>query len=209
MEETSTTHTAYAYSRIPATELKSPLLSTSAEEGDHVLFHSEPNPLGQIMLKAICGPFRLMRHPIFCTLSLISALFYSIQIFSYVDIPATYKDEYSFTPSQTGLAFLGTGVGMTTGLVAFGIASDRVMISLAGTGPRKPEYRLPLMVVSALLVSCGLAVYIITARPTINWIIPIIGNGLTGAGLYSLSVCFSWSTKFLMIMILFTNLIAR
>jgi hypothetical protein len=190
MDETSTTHTNRLYQALPAEELNSPLLSTFPEDVSRTQqYHVKPFGWVEIAIDAILGPFRLMRHPLFSTVALLSALFYSIQIYMYVDIPATYKEEYGFTPSETGLAFMGTGIGMTIGLLAFGLTSDRAMVMLAAGGERKPEHRLPLMLISSVLVSSGLLVYSLTAHPWFHWILPVIGNGLTGAGLYTISVC--------------------
>lgn len=187
MEETSSTHniTLPNWFRLFKTQFfQSTHVYAKVEEG----YVAPPKPFKKVVLETICSSFRLLLNPLVCTVCIISSIFYSIQIFLYVDIPATYKAEYGFTPSQTGLAFLGNGLGMTVGLVTFGLFSDRIMIELAGKGPRKPEYRLPLMMLSVLLVSCGVAAYSLTAISSINWIYPILANGITGAGLYSLSV---------------------
>ncbi|KAH8724976.1 major facilitator superfamily domain-containing protein [Phaeosphaeriaceae sp. PMI808] len=187
MDETSTIHIAHAYQTLPDQEPKSPLTSNFAHDLDEKK-QSEANPLKWFVISAIFAPFQLLRYSLFSAVALLSASFYSTQIYLYIDIPATYKAEYGFTPSQTGLAFLGTGIGMTVGLLAFGIFSDRIMVMLAGNGKTQPEHRLPLMLVSAILVSSGLVVYGLAARPEVHWTFPILGNGLTGAGLYSMSM---------------------
>lgn len=193
MDETSSTHTTYRYQALPAEALKSPLMPLNTEGDDSkTQHHTKPgNGLVEVAIDAVLGPFRLIRHPLFSTIALLSALFYSIQIYLYVDVPATYKTEYNFTPSETGLAFMGIGVGMTAGLLAFGLFSDRIMIFLAGKGKRTPEHRLPLMLVSSVLVCIGLLVFGLTSRPSVHWIFPVLGNGVTGAGLYTLSVSYS------------------
>ncbi|KAF2188866.1 MFS general substrate transporter [Zopfia rhizophila CBS 207.26] len=171
-------------STAPLVGPKSPLLSSLHRDDAH-----QPEvSLFRLLCKAVGAPFRLTCQPIFFTVAAISAFFYSLQIFLYVDIPKTYKTQYSFPPSKQGLVFLGTGIGMTMGLLTFGLFSDQIMIRLAGTGPRKPEYRLPLMMISTFLASFGLATYALTASPSVTWIIPIIGNVVTGAGLYSISM---------------------
>lgn len=195
MDETSTTHATYRYQALPAEELKSNLLPTVAEDGElKSKDHAKPrNGLAKVAIYAALGLFRLIRQPLFSTTAMLSALFYSIQIYLYVDISATYKDVYGFTPSETGLAFMGIGVGMTAGLLAFGLFSDRIMIILAGNGERMPEHRLPLILASAILVSVGLLVSALTAQLSLHWILPVLGNSLTGAGLYTLSV--SWPNR--------------
>ncbi|KAH7392871.1 major facilitator superfamily domain-containing protein [Pyrenochaeta sp. MPI-SDFR-AT-0127] len=190
MDETSTIHTACTYESHPTEGTMSPLLTRFTQEDSHPS-QDYAKPLRQVLVDGLFAPFRLMRHPLFSAIAFLTALFYSIQIYLYTDIPATYKAEYDFKPSQTGLAFLGTGIGMTVGLLLFGLTSDRLMIILAGNGKRRPEHRLPLMLSSAVLVSVGLVVYSLTARTSIHWVFPILGNGLTGAGLYSLSMAAS------------------
>jgi predicted MFS family arabinose efflux permease len=191
MKETSTTHTTYLYHALPAEELRSPLLPMLTEEDDstsqnHVKAHGG---LADVAIDGVLGPFRLMRHPLFSTIALLSALFYSIQIYLYVDVPATYKTEYDFTPSEIGLAFMGIGIGMTVGLLAFGLFSDRVLVILAGDGERKPEHRLLLILISSVFVSAGLLMFSLTSHLPFHWIFPVFANGLTGTGLYTSSVC--------------------
>jgi MFS family permease len=188
MDETSTTHYTRIYHFLSEEEKTLSLLPSTTED-NHIKSTLSTTSKTAIVIKAILSPFQLLVHPVFITTALLSATFYTIQIYLYTDIPATYSTIYFFSPSETGLVFLGIGIGMTLGLLAFGLFSDRIMTTLAGAGKRQARHRLPLMCVYAMLVAVGLVVFAVSARQGVFWLVPVIGNAITGAGLYSFSVC--------------------
>ncbi|GME22988.1 Major facilitator superfamily [Neofusicoccum parvum] len=140
------------------------------------------------LMTAASRPFRLLMSPCILPLSLVSAVFYSVQVLLYMTIPRVYKERYDFSIKQSGSGFIGIGVGMVIGLFAFGILSDRLKAYLAGDGERKPEYGLVIMLGGCFLVGTSLFVYGWAAEVQAPWVIPLLSNVATGAGLYSISM---------------------
>lgn len=121
-------------------------------------------------------------------LCIVSGVFYSTQILLYMTIPRVYKGQYGFSIQQAGWGFIGIGIGMVIGLLAFGLLSDRLKVYLAQGGDMRPEYGLALMLVGCGLVGISLMVYGWAADVRALWIIPLLANVATGTGLYSVSV---------------------
>jgi hypothetical protein len=103
----------------------------------------------------------------------------------FTTFPRIFEGQYGFTEKSIGLTYLGTGIGSFLGLVAMGIASDRVVAALTkrNGGKPKPEYRLPLMVLGAVVIPTGLFLYGWTAEKKVHYIVPIIGTSFLGVGM--------------------------
>ena len=140
----------------------------------------------EIFLRAIVRPTKmLIFSPIVFLLSLYMAVVYGYLYLLFTTITALYEQVYHFTEGTAGLSYLGIGVGMFFGLAGFGTTSDRLVayqMKKYNTA-RKPEYRLPVMMVGAALVPIGLFWYGWSAQERIHYIMPIIGSGFVGAGL--------------------------
>ncbi|KAM0793991.1 fluconazole resistance protein [Usnea florida] len=82
---------------------------------------------------------------------------------------------YGYLYLIVGLAYLGVGIGSFLGLALCGAVSDRLVVALTkrNGGTVIPEYRLPTMFLGVLLV------------PIVQWIMPIIGSGFVGAGMFA------------------------
>ena len=140
----------------------------------------------EIFIRAIIRPTKMLfLSPIVFLLSLYMAVVYGYLYLLFTTITSLFEQEYGFNQGTAGLSYLGIGIGMFLGLFAFGASSDRIVTKLMAkhdTG-RKPEYRLPIMMIGAFLVPIGLFWYGWSAQARVHWIMPIIGTGWVGAGL--------------------------
>lgn len=147
---------------------------------DNGLSHKE------IFLRAIVRPTRmLLFSPIVFLLSLYMAVVYGYLYLLFTTITGLFERSYGFSQGTAGLSFLGIGIGMMLGLFIFGATSDKIVTALTkkhGT-ERKPEYRLPPMMIAAALIPIGLFWYGWSAQARVHYIMPIIGTGFVGAGL--------------------------
>jgi MFS family permease len=78
---------------------------------------------------------------------------------------------------------------MFIGLAVFGSLSDKLLTKYAGTGEKKPEYRLPPMIVAGAFIPIGLFIYGWTAEYQVFWFWPIFGTGILGLGLLGIFMC--------------------
>lgn len=139
----------------------------------------------EIFSRAIFRPVKmLLFQPVVFILSLYMAVVYGYLYLLFTTITALYTLEYHFGEGIVGLSYLGLGVGMFIGLFGFAITSDRVSKQLTErNGTRKPEYRLPPLIIGALFVPVGLMWYGWSAQAHQHWIMPIIGTCWVGVGL--------------------------
>lgn len=138
------------------------------------------------LLNSIIRPLKfLVFSPIVFLLSLYMAILYSYLYLLFITFPRVFEGQYMFSSSSVGLTYLGVGVGSFLGLVFAGAVSDRILKALIqkNGGEAKPEYRLPTMLIGAVVVPIGLFLYGWAAEKHVHYIVPIIGSGFLGAGL--------------------------
>jgi MFS family permease len=135
----------------------------------------------------------LFFSPIVLLLSLYMAIVYGYLYLMFTTFPRVFQGQYGFSNSSIGLAYLGVGIGSLVGLVFCGIVSDRLVKTLTkrNGGTSKPEYRLPIMLVGALVVPIGLFLYGWSADKKLHWIVPIIGTAFLGSGMFCIFVSHS------------------
>lgn len=107
----------------------------------------------------------------------------------FTTITEIYENVYHFSTGIAGLSFIGIGIGMFAGLMAFGAVSDKRYKKRQEEGKEvPPEIRLEGLVPSALCIPIGLFWYGWSAQKQIHWIMPIIGTGWVGLGLIGIFV---------------------
>ncbi|KAK3367591.1 major facilitator superfamily domain-containing protein [Podospora didyma] len=130
---------------------------------------------------------RPMRMLVFSPLCLVFALYISV-IYGYLYIMFTsmsvvFIQQYGFTTGTVGLVFLGLGIGSMSGLVYFGITSDRaIKKATLEEGGAKPEHRLTTLPLGAILLPVGFFIYGWTVQYHVHWIVPILSHAVIGFG---------------------------
>jgi len=149
---------------------------------------------------SIVRPIKMLfLSPIVFLISLYMATVYGYVYLLFTTFPRVFQIQYGFSSGSVGLTYLGMGIGSFFGLVICGATSDRLVATLMKRhgGTAKPEYRLPTMFIGALLVPIGLFLYGWTADKKVHWILPIIGTGFVGVGMFTIFVSrpASWSER--------------
>lgn len=139
----------------------------------------------QLFVFSIWRPVKMLISPIIFLLSLYCALVYAYLYLCFTTFPELLANKYGFGTGPSGLATLGLGVGSIVGLFISGGSSDKVSKYLTQKhgGSAKPEYRLPVLVVGAIITPIGLFLYGWTAHFGTHWILPIIGTAFIAAGM--------------------------
>ena len=132
------------------------------------------------------------------------ALVYGYLYLMFASITPVFKGSYGFTANNSGLVFLGLGFGSIIGIAVIGATSDR-QIKKQSTDeskahdtdngadviinePRevspqaKPEQRIRLVPIGAVLLPLGLFFYGWTIHYHVHWIVPIIALAVIGTG---------------------------
>ncbi|KAI9861624.1 MAG: hypothetical protein M1813_005234 [Trichoglossum hirsutum] len=151
--------------------------------------------------RAIVRPMKMLFFsPIVLLLSIYIAIIYAFLYLIFSTITIVFEEKYHFSPGVVGLSFIGIGVGMFSGLLAFGAVSDNQVnkraaaaaAAAAASGERggvgtagelKPEYRLYPMIHAAFAIPIGLFWYGWSVDKDDYWIMPMIGTAVFGLGL--------------------------
>jgi len=128
--------------------------------------------------RGIVRPMKLLVFSPYCIIfAIYISIVYGYLYLMFTSITDVFTRGYGFSTSTVGLVFLGLGIGSLAGLFFFGGSSDRDMKKLkASGGELKPEHRLKLMPMAAILLPAGFFIYGWTAQNHVHWIVPILSH---------------------------------
>ncbi len=133
--------------------------------------------------RGIVRPLKMLAFsPIVLIFALYTAIVYGYLYLMFTSVTQVFESTYNFSTSLVGLVYLGLGVGSLVGMAVFSLLSDRHIRRMAareGQG-MKPEYRLQLLPLGAVLLPIGFFIYGWTAEYHKHWIAPIIGMVVIG-----------------------------
>ncbi|KAL5042511.1 hypothetical protein BDW71DRAFT_200551 [Aspergillus fruticulosus] len=135
----------------------------------------------QLFLRAITRPTKLLSlSPIVLFLSLLCAFIFGLLFMLFTTFPTVFEEQYHFSAGISGLAYLGVGIGMASGLATFASVSDKLQKAL-GDSPT-PEGRLKPMMWVIPAIPVGIFWYGWAADQQTHWIMPILGTFFFGFG---------------------------
>ncbi|KAK5465026.1 hypothetical protein LTS15_001589 [Exophiala xenobiotica] len=147
----------------------------------HTLLHSCVTPCKLLILEPMC-----------LLLCLYSAILLGIVYLFFGAFPLVFEANHGFQLYQVGLSFCGLGVGMIVGVLtnpfwhknhARLVAKYEAETGQKGIKP-PPEFRLPPAMPGAFLVPIGLFWFGWTTYSSVHWVVPIIGSGVFGTGVF-------------------------
>lgn len=142
----------------------------------------------QVFVQALVRPtVLLVQSPVVLALSLYAALVFGVIYLLFTTFNSVFRGQYGFSPSVSGLVYLGLGIALVLGVVLFGKLNPRIQAARMksdGVTTPKPEYRLVLMIWLSPCVAFGLFIYGWTVYYKVHWIVPIIGTFFIGLGAY-------------------------
>ncbi|KAK4867143.1 hypothetical protein LT330_007884 [Penicillium expansum] len=137
----------------------------------------------QLLLRAIVRPLKLLIFsPIVLLISLYTGLMFGIIFLLFTTFPSVFHGVYGFDEGMSGLAYLGLGIGMFSGLILFSVLSDKLLGQKQGGAVGAPEQRLILMKWFGPITPLGCFMYGWSAYYHTHWIVPIIGTTIIGIG---------------------------
>lgn len=146
---------------------------------------------GKIAKMTMIRPFTLtFQEPVLFLLNLYLALVYGLLFIWFESFPLVFGGVYGFNRGMQGLAFLGIFAGAFVAIPPFLWYIHAVQEKqFNAKGEITPEKRLPPAMVGAFFVPICLLWFGWSARPSIHWIMPIIGTSFFSAGSLLLFVC--------------------
>ena len=142
----------------------------------------------EIVQMILIRPFTMtFTEPIAFFLHMYIALIYGLLYVWFESFPIVFIGIYHFTPGTLGLAFIGILLGAVIMMVPFFIwAHQYLEPKFNEKGELKPELRLIPAFVGAFFIPVCLFWFGWSARPSIHWIMPIIGSSFFSMGAFLL-----------------------
>ena len=172
----------------PVVILESKAAALRKETGQQNLksaLHDGLAPSERIRISIVRPLKMLFTEPIVFILSLYVAFLFGYLYLLLTTFPRVFIEQYGFSTKNTGLTYIGLGVGMLFGVVTGGRGSDVLFRRLVKRNNKvaKPEYRLPLLAISAPLVAIAFFWYGWSVEARTHWIVPILGTVIFGVGM--------------------------
>lgn len=129
-------------------------------------------------------PFTLvLTEPAVFFLNLYSAFAYGLMYIWFEALPQAYGEVYHFGTGKQGIALLGLIVGVLLTIPPFFLYyRKRIEPQFDREGNIEPEKHLHPAMVGCLFIPASLVWFGWTARPEINYLVPIVGSSLFTAG---------------------------
>lgn len=143
---------------------------------------------GEIAQMTLIRPFTLtFTEPIVFLLNLYIALIYALLYLWFESFPIVFMGIYRFSAGSQGLAFLGILIGALATVPPFFWYFHKYTEPLFNEKDEiKPEYRLIPSFVGCLFIPVCLFWFGWSARPSVHWIMPIIGSSFFSVGAFLL-----------------------
>ena len=102
-----------------------------------------------------------------------------------LDLRPLWTTYYHQSTSHSGLHYLALVLGCTIAAQIGSPLTDHIYASLTrrSNGTSTPEFRVPLILTSLLLIPAGLLIYGWTAEYCIFWVVPDVGMAVFGCGI--------------------------
>jgi DHA1 family multidrug resistance protein-like MFS transporter len=133
-----------------------------------------------LAVDVLVRPFALnFQEPIVFALNAYIGLIYALLYIWFESFPVVFIDIYGWRQQLLGLSFLGLFIGAFLFIPPFFAYLYYVQEPKYNeNGELKPEERMPVAIVGALLVPISLFWFGWTSRTSVHWIVPIIGSSL-------------------------------
>jgi MFS transporter, DHA1 family, multidrug resistance protein len=144
----------------------------------------------EIVQMTLIRPFTLsFTEPIVFLLNLYIALVYALLYLWFESFPIVFLGIYDFSLGTQGVAFLGILMGAFATIPPFFWYFHKYMEPRFNEdGEIKPEYRLQAAFVGAFFIPVCLFWFGWSARPSVHWIMPIIGSSFFSVGAFLLFI---------------------
>ncbi|KAM5378796.1 hypothetical protein ACJZ2D_004269 [Fusarium nematophilum] len=148
--------------------------------------HRRRQSVGQVLRRALLRPWVLLfREPIVLLMAIYMAVVYGTLYLFFAAFPIVYQFQRGWPVGVSGLAFIGTAVGMSFSILYVAVYDNKryARIVVEGGGAAPPEARLPAAIVGSVLVTVGLFWFAWTNGLDVHWIVSIIASGFFAAGM--------------------------
>ncbi|KAK9236691.1 major facilitator superfamily domain-containing protein [Lipomyces kononenkoae] len=150
----------------------------------HTVYEDRLSGPVTLFIKNIIRPCKLLiLSPIVLIMSIYVAFTYGQLYLLFTTFTVVFEEQYGFSTNVVGLSYLGLGFGCLVSVLIIIRYSDRILVQMAAkSGEKKPEYRLPLLLILSPLNIIGLVMFAWTVQFAVHWIVPLIATFFIGVG---------------------------
>jgi len=141
-------------------------------------------PLWRRMAKSCTRPIKILTQPIVLIMSSYQALITGVTFVLFTSFQDIYTNEYGFTTTQVGLVYLARGLGLLSAVLLLSPQIDHIYNKLKSKNDDigKPEFRLPIANIGAILVPISLFCFAWSIQYHAHWAISISATFILGVG---------------------------
>ncbi|KAJ5929827.1 major facilitator superfamily domain-containing protein [Penicillium verhagenii] len=153
------------------------LKANGPSSGDLKTPYDEENPtVAALYRKTLVRPlYFLLTQPIIQLLGVYVSFAYGMTYLIFGSFPALWEGRYHETTTIASLHFIAPGVGYAAGILIGMLSADRIYHRLQQNfEEKKPEFRLPLLMISSTFIPGALFWYGWSAEAHAHWVIPTI-----------------------------------
>jgi len=143
----------------------------------------DTRPLHKKLIHSLSRPPRIFIQPIVATMSIYQALVFATTYSIYTNMQDIYGGIYGFSTERVGLLYLGPGFGFLAAVLFLVPRIDSVYNSLSARhSSPKPEFRLPLANIGAVLIPTSLFAFAWAVEYRVHWFASIVPMFFYGIG---------------------------
>lgn len=159
----------------------------SRDDGTTYTFDGDDRrPISTRILTSVQRPLRiLLTQPIVMTMAIYQAVIFATMYSLFTNLQEIYAEPpYNLSTSQIGLLYLGPGLGFLAAVWFLVPRIDQVFnwLSKKNNGEEKPEYRLPLANIGAVLLPVSMFWFAWTVEYKLHWFASISSTVFFGFG---------------------------
>lgn len=157
-----------------------------SEGGKFRIANQDDRPFWTKLASSMQRPLRILfTQPIVLTMAIWQAILFGTTYSLYTNFEAIYGNRYGFSSTQVGLVYLGPGLGFFICVWFLVPKIDSIYNHLSrkhDNNDGKPEYRLPLANVGAVLIPVSLLWFAWTVEYRAHWSVTVLSTVFFGLG---------------------------
>ena len=155
------------------------------EGGKFRIPNQDDRPFSTKLLSSMQRPIKILfTQPIVLIMATYQAIIFGTMYTLYTNFEGIYGGDYGFSTTKVGLMYLGPGVGFFIAVWFFVPRIDSIYNTLTEKNhdEPKPEFRLPLANIGAVLTPISLFCFAWTVELHTHWILPVLSSAFFGVG---------------------------
>lgn len=141
------------------------------------------------LAESMLRPLRILfTQPIVLTLATYQAILFGTAYSLYTNFEDVYGSIYGFSTTEVGLAYLGPGIGFLVAVWFLVPKIDTIYNQLTekNKGVSKPEFRLPIANIGAVLLPVSLLCFAWTVQYYVHFMVPIVATFFFGVAMVTI-----------------------